>query len=599
MVERDKNHPSVVFWSLGNESGYGINHEKMAEFARKRDPSRPIHYEGITRNTTGRPDCADMSGNMYPSLEWVRAYAADKKSARPHFICEYAHAMGNSPGGLQDYWDIIEKTPKLIGACIWEWWNHGLAAKRLKDGRTVPLRAYRDADGEADSLYAYGGDFNESPHDGNFCLDGLLRPDRAPQTGLLEAKAVYAPLRVTTEDSIKLITIHNLRDFTDFSDIYLVWHSEVNGIPTEQGQIWDIKVKPKKKKTVLLDFIPHPGFLTLNLSFRQKSATAWAAHGHEIAFKQIIVRDAPHAFVPTIPHPRGLTTTLRGEEMHIGGGCFNYTFHFGLGTFTGLTHNGTDRIAAPIAPDIWRAPTDNDACVWMGIDKHWYAWGLHRAKMHVYEAATLENTPERCVIRVRYAMGGHTEAPVLRGTAEWTVTPDGFIRYRTDVEVAERIRHHAGDTQVFLPRFGLRLEMPVGCDQIAYFGYGPRETYEDKRAAAYKSLFATTVDAMFENYAVPQENGARYGVDYATITDALGRGLVFEGGFSFNASHYDAHDLDKAAHPYELKKRDETVIHIDYKNSAVGSNSCGPLLHAPYRFDERQFTFKCSFTPVI
>jgi beta-galactosidase len=618
MVERDKNHACIIFWSLGNESGYGGNHVKMAEWAKERDPSRWIHYEGANRVQTQEADCLSMISTMYPSLESFADYAQDETKTRPYFLCEYSHAMGNGPGDIQEYWDIINRSPKMIGGCIWEFWDHGLRAKRFfdRDGNayTVPYRGAKKAlqrmgfseneirSMRSETFTAYGGDFGEQPHDGNFCLDGLVYGDRTPHTGFLEAKAVYAYASVIPVDVSKgKVAIQNHYDFINLDHLYLLWSVEVSGKTIHEGTFDDLDILPHDSKEIVLPYEMKPcdGFCTLNISFRYKNTNELHQYKDEMTAVQLIICENKAAPPYVLRKP---TAPLEANEIEniikIKGGDFLYEFDLHKGMFTVLSKQNINFITEPLAFDVWRAPTDNDR----NIRYAWQEWGLDRAVMHVYESGVDKKDKNGLSLKTKYSLGSHTQPPVLRGEAVWKITIDGRITLTTQVNVAERNGLPWGaEGQLFLPRFGLRFVMPAGSEEVTYFGYGPYESYADKRKSGRKSLFKTTVDEMFENYAKPQENGARFGTDYASVTDARGFGLLFEGNpsFSFSASHYTSSALGQAAHPFELSKCDETIVHIDYKNSAVGSNSCGPLLYKPYRFEERSFVFECSFSGLV
>ncbi|MCL2526974.1 MAG: DUF4981 domain-containing protein [Defluviitaleaceae bacterium] len=611
MVERDKNNPSIVMWSLGNEAGYGPNHQAMAEYAKNRDPDRLVHYEGAHPYQTTQPDGLDMISRMYPQMDWFKEYADNPEKTRPLILCEYSHAMGNSPGDLQDYWDIINAHPKLIGACIWEWWNHGLRAKRFTDfeGKeyTVPALKYKEAltqmgliqeeweEMDCVEFWAYGGDFGEKPHDGNFCLDGLVTPDQKPKTALLEAKTVYAPINAVLKESGE-IEIQNNYDFIDLSHVYLVWEAIKDGKPIAKGEIYDLTAP-----TLPLSLEKTPD--CLNLSFRCNGKYGdWADHGHEIVHRQLMVKTEPAKvyIAPAITAP--LVVEETDTALRITGLDFEYIFDKLLGTFTELKLGGADIIAAPITLDIWRAPTNNDD----QVKKCWYDWGLDHARPRTYTASIKEQSADHCVISVSYAYSGYANAPILKGQATWTVTKDGKLTYATNVDVSERLTKWGWFSmekeQVFLPRFGLRLEMPEGTSQVTYMGYGPMDSYVDKKSAAYKGLFNTTVDDMYENHEYPQESGARYGVDYAWVTNQRGAGIFVEqvsAPMSLSVTNYTSHDIEKAKHPHELNKLDTTLVHLDYKNTGIGSNSCGPILMKKYRFDERQFEFAVSILPAF
>ena len=618
MVERDKNNPSVVMWSLGNESGNGPHHNAMSAYAKNRDPARPVHYEGAHTIQTQEPDSFDMISRMYPSVEWLAEYADNPEKTRPVFLCEYSHAMGNSPGDLQDYWDIIYRSPKLIGACIWEWWNHGIRSKRFTDfdgnKYTVPALRYKEAltrlgliqeEWEAMDcveFWAYGGDFGDKPHDGNFCMDGLVTPDQQPKTALLEAKNVYGPITAVLKDAARgEIEIFNKYDFIDLSHIYLIWAAEKGGKIVAKGEIGQLSAPPQSSQSISLNLENAPD--AINLSFRYKGNRGdWAPHGHEVIHRQLLIN--PKA-VENFASP-GISGALAVENsdnvIRITGLDFEYLFDKLTGTFTELKLGGADVITAPIELDIWRAPTDND----VNIKTHWYSWGLDNARPRAYEVKLQEQSENRCVIAVSYAYSGIAYAPVLKGYATWTITPDGKLTYATKVEVAKRLCKFywqgEHEDQVPLPRFGLRLEMPEGTSQVTYMGYGPHDSYVDKHRGAYKGLFNATVDKMSEIHEYPQESGARYGVDYAWITDQRGVGVLVQCGsepMSLSVSNYTSHDIEKAAHPHELNKLDTTIVHLDYKNTGVGSNSCGPELIKKYRFDEREFEFTVSIMPAF
>ena len=618
LVERDKNQASVIMWSLGNESGHGPNHEKMAEWAKARDASRLVHYEGAHWQQTQEPDCYDMISRMYPGLEEYQEYAEDQTKTRPYFLCEYSHAMGTGPGDLWDYWQIIKDSPKMIGGCIWEFWDHGLQAKRYTDKSgnvyTVPAQGYKKAlelkglteaqiaEMDVVAFAAYGGDFGDAPNDGNFCLDGLVTANREPHTGFKEAKAIYAYAGATAKDLDKgIIDIHNYYDFIGLDHLYLEWALTDGQQTFASGFVTDLTAKPHDSQTLDLGYTKPEtsGFLALNLRFRYKNTCDLFTHGDEMTFCQLIVADgrmqpgfAVNKQVPTSDiqiQQEGILVNIKGQDFH-------HVFDTIQGAFTQITKNGVDCITAPLTFDVWRAPTDNDR----NIQWPWRHAGFDRATTHVYETSQTV-IDGNCIIKMSYAVGGYTNQPVLRGQATWTIDKAGRINLATTVDVSENKRMDNNEAQLMLPRFGLRFVMPKGTEDVHYFGKGPGENYVDMCHSAWKGYFQTTVDNMFVDYEFPQENGARNDVDYALFTDARGFGMLVEAGsdtFSFNAAHYSSADLDKALHSHELEKRDETIVNIDYKNNGIGSNSCGPAIQKKYRFDELNFTFEVSFTPV-
>lgn len=583
MVERDKNHPSVVIWSLGNESGYGNNHIQMALWAKKRDAGRLIHYEGAFGNGKKTPEydtsCLDMVSRMYASISWMEnEFLKDKEESRPLILCEYCHAMGNGPGDLKEYWDLMYKHPRFAGGFVWEWTDH---AVKTMTPEGIPY-------------YAYGGDFGDEPNDKNFCMDGLVYPDRKPHTGLLELKSIIAPVKAVPVDlKAGQIKITNLYDFTDLSHLRLIWRIEKDGIPVQAGELSEINLKPGESKTEKIPYnmpAEADGKYFLLLSFRLKKYMPWASHGHEITFVQF---ELPSGKVKKSSQVETASGTLEVDQeqdaIFITGNDFTYRFDRNHGSFRQLCYRGTELLAAPPRFNVWRAPTDNDR----NIKKQWLEEGYHRLVLHIYETKVAQQDEDQITIITKYSLGGYAKTPVLRGSAQWTVYASGEIFLRTSVDVREDLP--------FLPRFGLQLHMPDGFNEVEYFGYGPHESYPDKFASTWKSHFRALVEDMHEDYLMPQENGSHHSTEWAFIGNQIGLGLLFtsEKAFSFNASHYTPEDLTNAKHPYELKKRKESIINLDYKMSGLGSNSCGPELLPQYRFDEKHFDFSLRMKPIM
>jgi beta-galactosidase len=584
MVERDKNHPSVIIWSMGNESGYGVNHIAMAEWTRSRDPSRLVHYEGAAAIYKGNPntDALDVESRMYPSVEWVAEYGTNPDNKKPLFLCEYSHAMGNGPGDLKEYWDVIYSYPNLMGGCVWEWCDHGIRTT-TPDGR---------------EYFAYGGDFGDMPNDGNFCIDGLVTPDRKPHTGLLELKQVIAPVVAEADDlAAGRIRVTNRYDFIDLSHVALHWKVEQDGELVSQGLIETLDIGPHDSKIVTIDGQLPPGTrgdaYDLTLSFRLKRETRWADFGYEIAFAQFALpvakAEAGAADARASLRTPAISVREEGALLVIEGFDFRHQFDRNAGAFVGISKRGVEMLHGPTAFAIWRAPTDND----MYIKKKWIEEGFDRATTKVYHSEWKKVGESEVEIRVSFSLGGYYRYPFLHAEAVWRVSAAGEIALRVEANVREELE--------FLPRFGLRLTMPKGNEEVEYVGFGPHESYIDKRRSVRRGKYVLRVDDLFENYIHPQENGSRFGTEWAIVSNEQGMGLKFAspGGFSFNASHYTPEDLTAARHDYELKRRDETIVHLDYKMSGVGSNSCGPQLLEPYRFQEKRFAFELTITPLF
>lgn len=597
MVERDKNHASVFMWSLGNESGHGDNHRVMARWAKERDASRLIHYEGaftpwLKPEYTGDGDSypmptfeetshLDVWSRMYPSVAWMRdKFLHLEGEKRPLLLCEYCHAMGNGPGDLKDYWDLIYVHPSLAGGFVWEWTDHGVKTRN----------------GNGEEYYAYGGDFGDKPNDGNFCIDGLVYPDRKPHTGLLELKSVIAPVRTEASDADLAkgrIKITNLYDFLDLSHLVLLWKLEKDGRSIASGELRDLDIPAGQFKILELPYsMPQKadGRYFLKISYVLGRDFPWASERHEVAFSQfeLPVGKMVGELLSKDDMP-AMEIQESEKEISIRGLDFTYVFNKDRGAFSGLEYNGVKLLAAMPKFNIWRAPTDND----MYIRKKWEAEGFDRMNAHIYGVSVPDIDPQRIRISVDFSLGGYIKKPAIHGVAVWSIYGSGDIRLEVEAKVREDLP--------FLPRFGLQLTMPGGSDRAEYFGYGPQESYVDKRWGAWKSRFESDVDEMHENYIMPQENGSHYGTEWAAVTNILGAGLLFIGReeFSFQASHYTPEDLTVAGHTYDLEQRKETIINLDYSMSGVGSNSCGPELLPQYRLSEKELRFALRIKPIF
>ncbi len=596
MLERDKNHPSVLIWSVGNESGAGKNHRVMADYYKQRDPSRLVHAEDESRNaynfdlmrngkkldaydalfTDGKEGITpeelrayiDIESRMYPPADMVDYYLG-KATDKPFFMCEYSHAMGNGPGDLAFYWDKVLANDCFMGGCVWEFTDHSVATGE---------NPY------ADPHYIYGGDFGEQPSDSNFCVDGLVYPDRRPHTGLLELSEVYKPFRMTYKDGV--LTVKSYRFFEDLSDLSLTYTVERNGAVIESKVIGAMKIAPTaaKRYTLFPKDRVFDGVTTLNVRVRQNTETEWAEQGHIVGSTQFILSDdlqaKPCESSCAVLSESALAYTVRcGETV--------YTVSRRSGLIESVVDNGKEMLAAPVTPSVWRAPIDNER----SVKNEWYQKGLDRI---LCDLRSIEASCDggRAVIKTELVLGAVALTPLARLS----------LTYTFEEEAGVRIDCHAKmeNTPWMMPRFGFRFTLPEGMEDVRYFGYGPMEAYEDKRQAARLSYFRTTATKNFENYVRPQENGAHAFCRLADVTSVQGHGLFFAGkSFSFSASHYSPEQLTAIMHHYELVPEKETTVFIDYRNSGVGSHSCGPALNARYRISEKEFDFSFAFKPLF
>ncbi|WFB59631.1 glycoside hydrolase family 2 TIM barrel-domain containing protein [Paenibacillus sp. BR1-192] len=582
MVERDKNHACIVMWSMGNESGYGVNHIAMARWTKERDSSRVIHYEGAALKYNGHPDtdCLDVNSRMYATVQELLDYATNESLNKPLLQCEYSYAMGNSCGDLQDYWDVIYKYPKLMGGCVWEWCDHGIKA----------------VSPEGEAYFAYGGDFGDKPSDGNFCIDGLVSPDRIPHTNLLELKKVNAPVLLEAEELSKgLVRVTNRYDFIDLSDCVMAWKVERDGETMEQGLLPVLHTAPKQSEVIEVPYtIPaEGGRWFLQITVMQSRDTRWAAAGHELTSEQFEL-PAPHSSIDqetTIAWKPSLKVRTEGSEVTIEGFDFLHVFDLQAGTFTRVTKHGVPLLLQGMPKfHIWRAPADNDR----KIKVFWRQEGYDRIETKVYRSEMTLSAADKVRFEVEFSLGGYIKLPILRGTSIWEIDGEGVITVAAEMKVREELP--------YLPRIGLQWMMPGGNEEVEYFGYGPHESYVDKRRSVRKGKYALTVDEMYQSYVVPQENGSRYGTEWATVSNALGMGLKFTSpgsSYSFQALHYTPEDLTEAMHTYELKRRKETIVHLDHRMNGIGSSSCGTDLLEAYQLSDKEFAFKLEIAPVM
>ncbi len=571
MVARDRNHPSILIWSLGNESGFGQNHRFMAEAIRKMDDTRPLHY-----CEAGEDPLVDIVSRMYPEVAELKKEGARKDDKRPFFLCEYAHAMGNGPGNLKEYWETIYESPRLLGGCVWEWADHGLLAQR-RDGKFG---------------YAYGGDFGDSPNDGNFCIDGLCWPDRTPHSGLLELKKVYQPVRVEAVDLKKgLVRITNLYAFRDLDEtFYATYRVKTEGLRVLQRDLELPKgFGPGQTREVELDYpLPIAGESFLELAFTLRHDESFAPKGTEMAWEQLSL---PTPRVPTLYNPLSLGERLKVTEtdartLSIEGGGFALEFSLRTGEMLHAVHDGLDVVVRAPHPVFYRAPTDNDA----QIDKLWRKIGLDRLKMRVESVSWQKMDEGLVILESESVYGAPAIDPVLRVRLRWTISASGCERVD--------VRFIPLRELPYLPRLGLQLTMPRKYDQVSWYGRGPHESYPDRKESARVGIYRSTVREQHVPYIRPQENGAKADCRWAAVTDVMGQGWMFMAQpgehFSFTVHDYTDEQLRAAAHDDELTRGGDTVVSIDMAQGGLGSNSCGPEPLPEYRLtleEEKGYSF--------
>ena len=572
-VIRDKNRPCVVLWSMGNEGGTGCNIDAALKWTKNYDPSRLTHYERASFPPEGQEinkHDLDTYSRMYASVEEMDRQFAEKSIDKPYILCEYCHAMGNGPGDLEDYFQCFHRHEGHCGGFIWEWCDHAIYTGRTPDGR---------------KKYFYGGDFGEKLHDGNFCMDGLVYPDRRPHTGLIEYKNVLRPARVVEANVEKgLFTIWNTLDFTNLKDaIRMVYTVRQNGqdVYTADVPAELLDVAPHARKEIAL---PLPEGLTAPYAVHfseyllMPDALVPAGHlvGEDEAGRQEYAAPAmaeSTASVTVKETPRCLILT--GEN-------FRYVYNKTTAAFDEMVYGGRALLTHPMGWNIWRAPTDNDR----NIANKWRDEHYHFRYGRGY-APTLTQQDGGWLIEADLAIVTAYLPAVVRGKLQWLVKPNGEIALACDAERREQ--------DPFLPRFGLRLFLPKAMDRITYFGYGPYESYIDKRRSSFRGLYSAKVSDLHEDYLKPQENGSHYDCTMVQAADAETTLQVTGESFSFSASPYTQEELTKKKHNFELEKCDSTVLCVDAYQSGIGSNSCGPALAEAYRVP-REMHFACTFS---
>ena len=601
MVLRNRNRPSILIWSMGNECGYGCTFEQALRWTKQTDPTRLTHYESAFYLPSDREyDVSDIDifGRMYPAFEEITDYMKAEPK-KPLLLVEYCHSMGNSPGDLLEYRDLTEKYPALCGGFVWEFCDHAVYKGKTEDGK---------------SMYWYGGDHKEQQHDGNFCLDGLVYPDRTPHTGLYEYKNVHRPVRASFDPGKGLLTVENHLDFLTLSPwIEAQYSLTVDGTETETGVLKLPDVRPHEHADIpLMLSVPDRGRCFLTVTFILKKPLPGLEPGHVFGFDDIRIPNADERnqkAAQLFPFPekgntafcragvrRGKAAALRvpmviknGSDLCIIGDGFAYTLDTLSGVFTSLRTGGAEFLKNPLDFNLWRAPTDNDRAPA-------YLWKWERLDHTVTRAYETQYDMEdnAAVIRIRQSVGAESVQPVLMLYNCCRIYPDGTIRM--DVR-AEKDRQIAD-----LPRIGIRMFLPSCLDTAEYYGIGPYESYPDKCRGGRHGVYHTAVKDLHEDYIRPQENGSRWDCDYVRLT---GGGIAFSAAsadgrpFSFNASVYTQEELEKKRHNYELEPCGNTVLCLDHQMAGIGSKSCGPDLSEKYRVSADSFRFSFLIRPEV
>lgn len=639
-VIRDKNRPCVVIWSMGNESGYGRNFENALKWVKDYDASRLTHYESALyppKEYNSDFSNIDLYSRMYASCEEVSSYFDKENWDKPFIQCEFVHAMGNGPGDIEENYELIQKYDGFCGGFVWEWCDHAIYMGKNEQGR---------------EKFFYGGDFGEFPNDGNFCMDGLVYPNRKPHTGLLEYKNVIRPVRLV-KANLKdgKLTFKNMMDFTNLKDyLYITYQVTKDGQVVFEGTINDssiLNIKPHQEKVIYLtlDRI-NEGNCYIKFNYMQKEDMAFTKKDHMLGFDQIEVsvekridgsskieniiakgmppksnigseitkvqinsrsdmtqeesdidlktqRDTDQgvsidSISQAVTKLANLSVQENNRSVIVIGERFRYTYNKLTGIFDEMVYDNKCILDKPMSYNIWRAPTDNDR----NIRTKWEQCGFDRAISRSYSTTVAQlNNSIRIVSEL--SISAVYIQRILNISAEWLVGETGIVSFNIQVE--------RNMETPFLPRFGIRLFLPKKICEVEYFGYGPYESYVDKHRASYLGQFKAKVEDMHEDYIKPQENGSHWGCHYVKLLSKDGIGLAATNNetFSFNVSRYTQEELTEKQHNFELEESGSTVLCLDYTQSGIGSNSCGPELSEKYRLDYQRFDFNLTFKPIV
>lgn len=572
LYSRDKNNASVIIWSVGNESGWGKNIEMALSYLKEYDHHRLTHYESMRPAEGCEMDFTNLDtySRMYPTIDSIAEYCEqertkDEDKRKPFILCEYCHAMGNGPGDLEDYHKLLEPYPEFCGGFIWEWCDHAVNIGKTSDGKVK---------------YGYGGDFGDTQNDGNFCMDGLVRPDRTPYPSLLEFKNVMRPIRFSINEKGEVYAI-NMYDFIEVDKVVSVFcEMIIDGriISSKEVQLPVLLPHIKVKLPITIDNkAEHHCFIR----FVMKSIieNEYWKMGEELGFEQIelnqFVSDKKFQYVGKV--------TFSEDEIKIvvKGNDFVYVFDKTLGNFSSLVYDDEQFLEKAMEFSVWRAPTDND----MFIRETWEKAGYDRLTFRPFDFKA-ERVEGAVVISGNISVAATALQRLMLIKSVWKINGKG--------EISVNISAKKNPSMPYLPKFGLRIFLPESMSLVDYTGFGPYESYIDKHYASYYGRFSATIDELFEDYYCPQENGNHYGCEKVSIkSDVLKLKIVATNQpFEFGASYYTSEELTRAKHNFELQKSGHTVLSIDYAQSGVGSNSCGPKLLEKYQLNDNKLSFE-------
>ena len=584
MLERDKNHPSIIVWSMGNEAGTGPNFLEAYKAMHKRDSSRPVHYERAEKMTEVKERHTDIHGDMYREIDDIRNNWLGKDLERPFIWCEYAHAMGNSTGNFKEYWDLVDSHPQLQGGFIWDWMDQGLA--NYKDG---------------EKYWAYGGHFEPEgqTHDENFCLNGLIDADRNPHPGLYEVKKVYQNIEFK-DDDVKRgeIIIKNRKFFTDLSDVIFKWDLVADGKIVKSGKLQSFTIAPQEEKVFTIDYgeLRERTEYFLNLSAINTDFNSLIPIGYVVANEQFKISDTQFYVSDKSLERKKLILNEDNNTIKIKGDDFKIEFSKLNGALYSYVINGYELIVSPLIPDFWRAPTDND--FGNNMPDRCKIWKEAGASAKLISIEKTHISDSKVKINTQLAL------PVVESfiNLEYLVDGNGKIDVAYSFK-AKRIKLPE------IPRIGLVMRMVKEFDNLEYYGRGPWENYVDRNTAAFVGIYKSKVKDQYFAYGRPQENGHKSDVRWLGLYNHTGLGAKITAKdkmLEFNALHYPVSSFDPGEKkllitPLDIGESDFVELHIDHKMMGVGGdNSWGAKPHKKYLYyADKEYKFSFSIIPEI
>jgi beta-galactosidase len=598
MVERDKNHPSVIIWSLGNEAGDGHNFLENYKWAKARDLTRPVQYERAEKSTNATERHTDIYCPMYARIWDIEAYAKDPKNNRPLILCEYAHAMGNSTGNLQDYWDVIEKYPKLQGGFVWDWVDQGM----LKT----------DQNGE--KYWAYGGDFGPEGirSDGNFCINGLTWPDRTGKPGLNEVKKVYQYIGFEPVNlAAGSIKIRNKYFFTDLSEFVFDWDIVSDGVAVKSGKLSFPGFKPGRDTVVNIpvsgiDVTPGAEYF-LNLKVSRSDEWNYVPEDHVYASAQFKLPVEGKPVIAKLDQLAVLQTKTEGKKLEVSGSDIKIVFDLEKGTMESFSYKGKPILSKGPEPDFWRPPTDND--YGYDMDKKLGVWKKAGEKAVVKKANISQPEMGKAVITFEYDIPGDNGEKIAGYVTTYTVFSSSDVVIKNQFsKVSDKVPE--------IPRMGMQMQLPEDFMNLKWFGRGPHENYIDRKTSADVGLYESTVDDQYVPYIRPQENGYKTDTRWLTLTDENGTGLLVSGNplICFAAlknihddfespgklSQYRKDAKSANTHTIDIKPRELVNLNVDLGQMGVGGDdSWGAMIHPEYRLLDKKYEYSFRLRPIV